>query len=89
MIQVIQMSQRYQKSPSEILHIEYDYLAYMVDEFAFYLEMELTDDNGYVDWDKLHKRRKKPVGNNANKEMMEHMKKYEVKESTVRKQVKE
>ena len=53
MAQVIIMSKRYKKRPSEILNIDNDYLAYIFDEVALYLESEATDEKGNINWKKI------------------------------------
>ncbi len=53
MAQVIIMSKRYKKRPSEILNIDNDYLAYIFDEMALYLESEATDEKGNINWKKI------------------------------------
>lgn len=50
---MIIMAKRYQKRPSEILNIDNDYLAYMFDEVALYLESEATDDKGNINWNRV------------------------------------
>lgn len=71
MINTIQMAKRYQTQPSKLLGIEYDYLAYMVDEFALYLENELTDTKtGQVKWNKIKYEGEKDT---SNKDFMEHI----------------
>lgn len=67
-VQTIILAKRYNKLPSEILRIEYDYLAYMIDEVCLYLEDKATDKKGNIDWDKLIKVK------NPNQEMIEHIK---------------
>lgn len=62
------MAKRYNKLPSEILRIEYDYLAYMIDDLCLYLEDSVTDRKGNVDWNKLLN------ANSGNQGMMEHIK---------------
>lgn len=47
------MSKRYKKRPSEILNIDNDYLAYIFDEMALYLESEATDEKGNINWKKI------------------------------------
>lgn len=47
------MAKHYKKRPSEILNIDNDYLAYIFDEVALYLEGEATDDKGKTNWNKI------------------------------------
>lgn len=47
------MAKHYQKRPSEILNIKNDYLAYIFDEVALYLESEATDEKGNTNWKKI------------------------------------
>lgn len=85
MIQVIHMAEKYNKRPSEILNIEYDLLAFMVDEFSTYLEMELIDKKGIVRWDKLK------LGietieetEDPNEKMIKHMEKHKKEPSVIK-----
>ena len=64
MINTIQMAKAYQKRPSEILGIGYDYLAYMVDEFSLILENKVTDKNGSIHWSKVNVKGKEEKNNN-------------------------
>lgn len=50
---MIIMSKHYRKRPSEILNIDNDYLAYIFDETALFLESEATDEKGNTNWNKL------------------------------------
>lgn len=63
MAQVIILAKQYQKRPSEILNIDNDYLAYMFDEMALYLEAEATDSKGKTNWNRIKWVDKKPQGN--------------------------
>jgi len=47
------MAKRYQKRPSEILNIDNDYLAYIFDKAALFLESEAMDKEGKVNWNKI------------------------------------
>ena len=47
------MAKHYNKRPSEILNIDNDYLAYIFDEVALYLESEVLDDKGNYHWNKI------------------------------------
>ena len=47
------MAKHYQCKPSDLLKIEDDYAAYCVDEVAYFLEAEATDDKGRIRWDKI------------------------------------
>ena len=67
------MAKRYKKLPSEILRIEYDYLAYMIDDVCLFMEDKATDKKGNIDWNKLLN------SNSGNKAMMEHAKKVNKK----------
>ena len=53
MAHVIIMAKHYRKRPSEILNIDNDYLAYIFDETALFLESEATDEKGNTNWNKL------------------------------------
>lgn len=53
MAQIIIMAKHYKKRPSEILNIDNDYLAYIFDEMALYLEGEAMDDKGKINWNKI------------------------------------
>lgn len=53
MAQTIMMAKRYKKRPSEIMGINNDYLAYMFDETAMYLENKATDDKGRLKWNRI------------------------------------
>lgn len=44
------MGKHYNQTPSEVLRIRNDYLAYCIDEVAFYLESEITNDEGQLLW---------------------------------------
>lgn len=73
MAQVIIMAKHYRKRPSDILNIDNDYLAYMFDEVALYLESEATDEKGNTNWKKIK------WGNNEkqiNKELMNFIQSY-------------
>lgn len=62
--QVIIMAKRYQKRPSEIMNIDNDYLAYMFDKVALYLESEAMDDKGRIKLDKIKWSDNKKKSNN-------------------------
>lgn len=47
------MGKHYQKRPSEILNIDDGYLAYCIDEVAYYLELEAMDEKGNINWNKI------------------------------------
>lgn len=72
------MAKRYQKRPSEILNVEYDLLAFMLDEFSIFLELELTNSNGEVDWSKLNDNSKNTIKGNidTNKDLMNHIEEF-------------
>lgn len=70
---MIIMAKRYQKRPSEIMNIDNDYLAYIFDEAALYLEAEATDDKGQVNWNRI---RWKGEKKKSNKDLMEFIKKH-------------
>lgn len=53
MVTVIMMAKHYRKRPSEILNIDNDYLAFMFDRVAIFLENEATTSNGDLNWNKL------------------------------------
>jgi len=69
MIQTIIIAKRYKKTPSEMLKIDYDYLAYMIDEVALHIEDKLTDKQGKTKWENY------PISKNNNNEMLEHARK--------------
>lgn len=71
MAQVIILANKYQKRPSEILNIDNDYLAYIFDEVALYLESEATDDKGNINWNRI---RWKDEKKKSNKELIEFIK---------------
>lgn len=73
MAQVIIMAKRYQKRPSEIMNIDNDYLAYIFDETALYLESQATDDKGQINWNRI---RWKGEKKKSNKDLMEFIKKH-------------
>ncbi len=73
MAQVIIMSKRYKKRPSEILNIDNDYLAYIFDEVALYLESEATDDKGKINWNKIKWKDKKK---GSNKDLIQFIQNY-------------
>lgn len=73
MAQVIILANKYQKRPSEILHIDNDYLAYIFDEVALYLESEATDDKGNINWNRI---RWKDEKKKSNKDLIEFMQKH-------------
>ncbi|MBC8590607.1 hypothetical protein [Wansuia hejianensis] len=62
------MAKHYKKRPSEILSIDNDYLAYIFDKTALYLESEATDEKGNTNWNKI-KWKDNKKGNN--KELLE------------------
>lgn len=63
MAHTIMIAKRYQKRPSEILNIDNDYLAYMFDETAMYLENSATDKDGNLNWNKIRWIDNKPKTN--------------------------
>lgn len=72
MIRTIIMAKSYQKRPSELLEIDNGYLAYMVDEFSYFIEKELTDSKGNIHWDKIKfKDEKTPINTNNNDKFKE------------------
>lgn len=66
------MAKHYNKRPSEILNIDNDFLAYIFDEVALYLESEAIDDKGKYNWYKI--RWESEMKNN--KEFIEFLQKY-------------
>lgn len=74
MAQIIILAKHYQKRPSEILNIDNDYLAYMFDEVALYLESAATTNKG-LNWSRIkwigEKRTK-----NTNAEFRKYMEKF-------------
>lgn len=76
MAQVIIMAKRYNKRPSEIMNIDNDYLAYIFDEAALYLEAEATDDKGEINWNRI---RWKGEKKKSNKDLIEFIKKHNSK----------
>ncbi len=79
MAQVIMMSKRFRKRPSEILNIDNDYLAFIFDETALYLEDKATDDKGNIYINKLKWTDKTQAahthGGTTNQAMMDFIKK--------------
>lgn len=68
------MSKRYKKKPSEMLNIKYDLLAFMVDEFSYYLELELMDKEGNIRWNKIkYENDKVEVVDDPNEKLMKHI----------------
>lgn len=57
------MAKHYRKRPSEILNIDNDYLAYIFDEVALFLEGEATDDKGKINWNKIRWKENKKKSN--------------------------
>lgn len=47
------MAKHYKKKPSEILDIPDSYLAYCIDEVAYFLEINAMDEKGDLNWDKV------------------------------------
>lgn len=76
MAQAIIMAKRYNKRPSEILSIDNDYLAYIFDEAALFLESQATDDKGEINWNRI---RWKSEKKKSNKDLIEFIKKYNSK----------
>lgn len=73
MAQVIIMAKHYKKSPSEILNIENDYLAYCFDEAALFLETQSTNEKGELNFDKIKwKDNKKKSNKDLIKFIMQH-----------------
>lgn len=54
------------------MNIDNDYLAYMFDEMALFLEAEVTDSKGKMNWNRIKWTDKKPQGN---KELIEFIEK--------------
>ena len=73
MAQVIIMAKHYRKRPSEILNIDNDYLAYIFDETALFLESEATDEKGNTNWNKIKWKSNKKK---SNKDFMEFIQKH-------------
>lgn len=67
------MAKHYKKRPSEILNINNDYLAYIFDEVALYLESEATDEKGNTSWNKIKWKDNKKK---TNKDFMEFIQKH-------------
>lgn len=63
------MAKRYNQRPSQLMEISNEYLAYIFDEVAMFLEDKATDKEGTLDWDKI-KWSDKEVIANGNKELM-------------------
>lgn len=78
------MGKKYNKSPSEILKIDDDLLAYMIDEFAMTLEYNLTDKKGNVNWLKVLNKKSKSRSK-TNKDFMEFINKNKKPANVVRK----
>lgn len=77
MAQVIIMANKYRKRPSEILGIDNDYLAYIFDETALYLESQAADDKGQINWNRI--RWKGEGKKKSNKNLIEFIKKHNSK----------
>ncbi len=73
MAQVIILANKYHKRPSEIMNIDNDYLAYIFDEAALFLEAQATDDKGQVNWNRI---RWKGEKKKSNKDLIEFIKKH-------------
>lgn len=76
MMTTINMAKRYQTTPSKILKIENDYLAYILDETALYLEQAATDKEGNIKLNKLkwtdrEKRRKQKAKKQGNQKLID------------------
>ena len=74
MAQVIIMAKHYQKRPSEILGIDNDYLAYIFDEAALFLESVATEKEGRVNWNKIKWADSKKK---SNEDLMEFIQQYQ------------
>lgn len=74
MVQTIIIAKKTNTRPSEILGIDYPYLAYMVDEFSLFLESQVTDDKGKVNWDRIKTKSENGKVVKDNSEFMEHIK---------------
>ena len=70
MVNLIQMAHLYKTRPSKLLNIEYDLLAYMIDEFSIFLVQEVTNKNGDIEWNKI-KTKQDVISNN---DFMQHLK---------------
>ena len=68
MAQIIILANKHQKRPSEIMNIDNDYLAYIFDEAALLLEVEATNSEGQLNWNKIKWKDKKTENN---KDLME------------------
>jgi len=73
MAQVIIMANKYGKRPSEILGIDNDYLAYCFDEVALFLEVEATDKEGNINWNRIRWENNKKK---TNKDLIEFIQKH-------------
>lgn len=62
----ITIAQRHQQAPSKVLQIQDEYLAYMLDETALFLESEAMDKDGNIRLDKLNWSDKRQVPATAN-----------------------
>lgn len=62
----------YQKTPSEILRINDDFIAFCFDEVAFYIMNEAIDKDGNFNWNKF---KWKDVKRKTNKDFIEFVKK--------------
>lgn len=76
MIHTIMMAKRYQERPSEIMNIENDYLAYIFDEVAMYLENKATDKDGNLNWNKIRWKKDKKIKANNNSEYIKFVKSF-------------
>lgn len=67
------MAKHYKKSPSEILNIENDYLAYCFDEAALFLETQAINEKGELNFEKIKwKDNKKKSNKDLIKFIMKH-----------------
>ncbi len=53
MADLIMMSVKYRKRPSEIFGLDNEYFAYCFDEIAMYLEANMQDKQGNLDWRRI------------------------------------
>lgn len=57
------MSKHYKEKPSKLLNIPNEYLAYCIDEVAYFLEINAMDKEGNLNWDKIRWSDSKAKGN--------------------------
>ena len=72
MAQVIILAKEYNKRPSEMVGLD-DYLAYCIDEVAFFLMTKAMDKDGHHNWNKFRWQGDRPKNNS---DFVEFIKRY-------------